>query len=156
MIQLETNLEESNRERIWGLDLYRSIAIILVVFTHGAYLLEKTPFEGFPFIKMLDGVDLFFVLSGFLIGGILLKDITSTSGIGFKKLFNFWKRRWLRTLPNYYLILLINYLFIKNKIIIENITQFNWKFLFFYKTSVSRFAVSFGNLGAYQLKNGSI
>ena len=47
---------------------------------------------------------IFFVLSGFLIGGILIK-IINTQGINFKIILNFWKRRWFRTLPNYLLIL---------------------------------------------------
>lgn len=53
------------------------------------------------------GVDIFFVLSGFLIGGILLKQIdakkTQPKDFGY-----FLVRRWFRTLPNYYLILVIN------------------------------------------------
>ncbi len=53
-----------------------------------------------------DGVSLFFVLSGFLIGGILIK-ILEKQKPNFKTLINFWKRRWFRTLPNYFLILTI-------------------------------------------------
>ena len=123
----------SNNEttRVFGLDIFRATAIILVVLGHGSYLLNNTRFNGFPYIKMIDGVDLFFVLSGFLIGSILLKEINSKEYFGIKALTKFWKRRWLRTLPNYYLILLANYLVIHYKIIIEDINQFNWTFLFF-------------------------
>lgn len=53
------------------------------------------------------GVDLFFVLSGFLIGGILLKQIDQKR-TKFSHLIIFWKRRWWRTLPNYFLMLLVN------------------------------------------------
>lgn len=52
------------------------------------------------------GVELFFVLSGFLIGGILLRELTQ--GDHRAPLLRFWQRRWLRTLPNYFLFLLIN------------------------------------------------
>lgn len=55
---------------------------------------------------MLDGVSIFFVLSGFLIGQILIKSII-TNGGGFKELFQFWIRRWFRTLPTYFLILIV-------------------------------------------------
>ncbi len=50
------------------------------------------------------GMDMFFVLSGFLIGGILLDSVGSSSD-WVKK---FWMRRWIRTLPNYYLFLALN------------------------------------------------
>ncbi|MEO6347984.1 MAG: acyltransferase [Aquaticitalea sp.] len=53
------------------------------------------------------GVDLFFVLSGYLIGGLMLKEIQK-GHTDFLHLVTFWKRRWLRTLPNYFLILLLN------------------------------------------------
>lgn len=54
----------------------------------------------------LPGVTLFFVLSGYLIGGILIhtleKGRTDVRDIG-----RFWARRWMRTLPAYYVTLLI-------------------------------------------------
>ena len=117
--------------RIFGLDVFRAIAILLVVFGHGSFLLKGTILEGFPYIRMIDGVDLFFVLSGFLIGNILLKKINKSNTFKINDLIHFWKRRWFRTLPNYYLILLLNYIFVKNAIIHEDITQFNVSFLVF-------------------------
>ena len=63
---------------------------------------------------VFDGVSIFFVLSGFLIGGILIK-IIDKNKISSSLMFNFWIRRWFRTLPNYFLILitlsLLNYFF---------------------------------------------
>lgn len=97
-------------KRIFGLDFIRALAISLVVISHASLLVfPKSEHIILIFIKTLGaiGVDLFFILSGFLIGGIILKLIV-TNKIGFNDLFNFWKRRWFRTLPNYYLILLIN------------------------------------------------
>ena len=102
------NTSQSNR--VFGLDFLRSVAICLVVTSHATLLVfpnSITPI--FTVIKILGaiGVDLFFVLSGFLIGGILLKHIelhkTNTND-----LLSFWKRRWLRTLPNYFLVLFLN------------------------------------------------
>src|SRR5690606_11781725 len=53
------------------------------------------------------GVEIFFVLSGFLIGRILFRIFTKTE-FKPKDLNYFLIRRWFRTLPNYYLALLIN------------------------------------------------
>jgi len=115
--------------RNFGLDLFRALAILLVVLSHGKFLLNGTVLENFPYVKMLDGVDLFFVLSGFLIGGILLK--SSSEGLNWQGVSHFWKRRWLRTLPNYYLILLLNFIFISCGIISGDLTVFGWKFFVF-------------------------
>lgn len=55
--------------------------------------------EGIPFLgEMETGVDLFFVLSGFLIGRIYFR----SSQPGNPNLFSFWAARWWRTLPPYY------------------------------------------------------
>ena len=50
----------------------------------------------------MDGVSIFFVLSGFLIGGILFNEFEKNEK---NLLFNFWAKRWLRTLPAYYFTL---------------------------------------------------
>lgn len=63
-------------KRIFGLDFIRALAISLVVISHASLLIfPKSEHEVLIFIKTLGavGVDLFFVLSGFLIGGIILK-----------------------------------------------------------------------------------
>lgn len=94
---VKTELPHGNR--IYGLDIMRAVAIMMVVIEHGSTL-------RFLGVKMGTlGVEIFFVLSGFLIGQILLRDFESE--ISFPKLLNFWKRRWLRTIPVYYLVLLI-------------------------------------------------
>lgn len=84
--------------RIFGLDVLRALAIFLVLFQNAGlnpYSVELGRF----------GVELFFVLSGFLIGNILLKDFENFDGV--KTVKNFWVRRWFRTLPLYYLALLV-------------------------------------------------
>lgn len=93
--------------RIFGLDLMRAVAIVLVVFSHADDLWAAWfPYD--PGLSRVDGVDLFFVLSGYLIGGILLR-YTALEGVPWhRRLLDFWQRRWLRTLPNYYLFLVIN------------------------------------------------
>jgi peptidoglycan/LPS O-acetylase OafA/YrhL len=94
-------------DRNFGLDIVRAIAILVVVEQHGRSIIGPV----FPAINRLgatDGVDIFFVLSGFLIGGILLKSFYEDSVFDVRKYVNFLIRRWLRTLPNYYLALLVN------------------------------------------------
>lgn len=98
------------KQRNFGLDLLRAIAITLVVVSHLTYLfVQESENAIILMIRTLGavGVDLFFVLSGFLIGGILLKKIEN-GRTGFPDLITFWKRRWWRTLPNYFLMLLVN------------------------------------------------
>jgi peptidoglycan/LPS O-acetylase OafA/YrhL len=86
---------------------------MFVVVGHGSFILPPDIMALHRFF-ILDGVSIFFVLSGFLIGGILIKNLNQMQS---KRhfLFNFWLRRWFRTLPNYFLILSIlialNYLF---------------------------------------------
>ena len=73
----------------------RGIAILLVVFYH------NFGFAKYFFFGWL-GVDLFFVLSGFLITDILLKTVNKP---GYFK--NFYAKRFLRIFPLYYLSLII-------------------------------------------------
>jgi len=116
-------------ERKIGLDLLRASAIILVVLGHSSVLLNGTFLEGFPYGKPIDGVDLFFVLSGFLIGSILLKDFNQDATKS--TLFHFWKRRWFRTLPLYFLFLVLNFVFIEMNWIAGDTKQATWHFLAF-------------------------
>ncbi len=53
------------------------------------------------------GVELFFVLSGFLIGGILIRTFMKEDYFSKSALWGFWSRRWFRTLPNYWLLLTV-------------------------------------------------
>jgi peptidoglycan/LPS O-acetylase OafA/YrhL len=122
-------LNPEYESRIFGLDLMRAIAIISVVNAH-AVVLEKAN-TNFPWIKLVDGVELFFVLSGFLIGGILIKLFQKSETFGLKVISRFWIRRWFRTLPNYYLVLILNIIVVYFGIIHEDFSQFNWKFFLF-------------------------
>ncbi|KXX67055.1 acyltransferase [Flammeovirga sp. SJP92] len=96
---------EISKKRIYGLDILRAIAILLVVISHGKYLLPNRTFFLHDMIDF-DGVSIFFVLSGFLIGGILIQLLDQHQPTK-TLLIDFWTRRWLRTLPNYFLILFI-------------------------------------------------
>jgi len=92
----------TDRERQPGLDLLRALAIILVVIYHAGVM-------GFPLAGRVHrfgwiGVDLFFVLSGYLIGGQLLAPLACDQSI---QLGRFFARRGLRILPPYFVILAI-------------------------------------------------
>lgn len=99
-----------NKSRIFGLDLMRAVAIIAVLLGHLPVL---KGFSDNVFVKNVLalsafwGVEIFFVLSGFLIGRILIQKVLSV-GFGGVQLLHFLKRRWFRTLPNYFLVLIIN------------------------------------------------
>lgn len=89
------------------LDTCRALAIALVLFSHGRRLL--TPF--FPGLDVLKfggflGVELFFVLSGFLIGRILLGHLQREHSSAWVR--EFWVRRWARTLPAYWFYVALN------------------------------------------------
>lgn len=116
-------------KRVFGLDLMRALAIIFVVMGHG-WMLDKAN-TGFPWIRLIDGVELFFVLSGFLIGTILIRTFQESPELNLKTLGTFWVRRWFRTLPTYYLILLVNILFVGLGIINEDASKISWRFFLF-------------------------
>ena len=120
-----------SHNRILGLDIVRAVAILLVVSGHGSFILKDTVLDGPWSLPPIDGVDIFFVLSGFLIGGILLHDINDARGFGGHQLLTFWKRRWFRTLPNYYLILAVNYFVATHGIIKADPDAFTWQFIVF-------------------------
>lgn len=84
-----TSIAPSPRQpRFAGLDGLRAIAVALVVVYH---LFPSAMFPG-GFV----GVDVFFVISGFLITSLLLREHESTGRIS---LLEFWKRRARRLLP---------------------------------------------------------
>ena len=103
--EIEVDPRFRNRERQPGLDLLRALAIIVVVVYHAALFGFKLPgrVDRFGWI----GVDLFFVLSGYLIGGQLLAPLARDQRI---KLGRFFTRRALRIMPAYFVVLAIYFL----------------------------------------------
>src|ERR1700704_4259635 len=113
----------TGRERQPGLDLLRAIAIIVVVIYHAGIM-------GFPLPGRVHrfgwiGVDLFFVLSGYLIGGQLLAPLARNQGIN---LGRFFARRALRIMPAYFVVLAIYFLLPSWREYPE-MSQPLWKFL---------------------------
>ncbi|MCY1635507.1 acyltransferase family protein [Marinifilum sp. D737] len=100
MIKIFTN----NTNRLHGLDHLRAIAIILVmIFHYGRGIpdwLEPIKRIGWT------GVDLFFVLSGYLIGFQLLKEFKGNSKINLKR---FYMKRLFRIVPAYLAVLILYY-----------------------------------------------
>ena len=78
---------EPHLGRIPALDGIRALGIILVLFFHGGF-----SWAGGGFF----GVDVFFVLSGFLITGLLVSEYRQNAGIG---LARFWGHRVRRLVP---------------------------------------------------------
>ena len=77
-----------------SLDVLRCVAVLLVLGFHYPY---------YPLWGRLGwiGVDLFFVLSGFLISGLLFQEYKSTGSINFRR---FLIRRGLKIYPSFYLL----------------------------------------------------
>ena len=79
------------------LDILRCIAVILVMFNHSGRWPVVTH-------DLWIGVDLFFVLSGFLISGLLFSEYKTHGSIRFKR---FFIRRGLKIYPAFYVYLLL-------------------------------------------------
>lgn len=93
-----------NKNRILGLDLMRGFPMLNLIYTHGVLIAKNFANEKAYVFFSFDGVTLFFVLSGFLVGTILIKTLEKGE-LGWRNMLDFWIRRWMRTLPNYYLVL---------------------------------------------------
>lgn len=95
-------------DRFLGLDVVRTLAIGCVLLCH-AIMLYGTLFPVTAPVAIAStllgyyGVELFFALSGLLIGGILFQEVLPASG--FRSVGRFLVRRWLRILPAYYAVL---------------------------------------------------
>src|SRR5206468_5942041 len=123
--QSETAIDPrfTHRARQPGLDLLRALAIIVVVIYHAALFGFKLPgrVDRFGWI----GVDLFFVLSGYLIGGQLLAPLSRDRRMN---LGRFFARRVLRIMPAYFVVLAIYFLLPSWREYSE-MSQPLWKFL---------------------------
>ncbi|SDJ12213.1 acyltransferase family protein [Chryseobacterium jejuense] len=90
-------------ERLYGLDHLRTLAIVLVLLFH--YRAFKHP-EWIDTIGRFGwtGVDLFFVLSGFLISGQLFQEMNRKGTISLK---TFYMKRFFRIVPAYFFTLFL-------------------------------------------------
>jgi len=101
-----------SRQHVPALDGVRGLAIVLVLVCHGASVLPESSEFGHAWRHLLEqgayGVDLFFVLSGYLITGILLDTRGDPSYFR-----TFYWRRALRIFPAYYCYLAIVFLVVR-------------------------------------------
>jgi peptidoglycan/LPS O-acetylase OafA/YrhL len=79
------------------LDILRFVAVLVVIIHH-------SPISHFFSVWGWVGVDLFFVLSGFLISGLLFSEYKKRKAISFKR---FFIRRGLKIYPAFYVFLLL-------------------------------------------------
>jgi peptidoglycan/LPS O-acetylase OafA/YrhL len=116
----------AKHRRYASLDLLRALAIVLVVHCHSASGFAEPPLS--TVLKLGGkGVELFFVLSGWLLGRQLVLELERTGKI---ELLRFWARRWMRTLPAYYGVLVV----ISMYILTRNGQPLRPEYLFFGQT----------------------
>lgn len=121
---MQGNVSISNR--LNGLDTLRAFAIIIVLLYH--YMVVVSNEYTFGYVTRIGwmGVDLFFVLSGYLIGNQILSAIANKENFSLK---TFYIRRLLRTLPNYYAVFALYFIF--PAMLTGIATAPVWKFLTF-------------------------
>jgi peptidoglycan/LPS O-acetylase OafA/YrhL len=127
---------ESKHSRLAGLDTLRALAIALVLMSHYNSFVSKGPTFGLLGDIGWAGVDLFFVLSGYLIGNQLLAPAARGESLDLK---TFFARRLLRTLPNYYAVLAV-YLLLPDSPIAGKSMAPAWQFL----TFTQNFGMNYG------------
>lgn len=104
-----------------SINLLRIISCYSIVIFHTIlYLtyLDRYFSESIKFMTLFTSnlwvfVDVFFVISGYLLGGHLLREINQTSSIDIKR---FYLKRILRILPAYYFVLIIYIIIFRNQI----------------------------------------
>jgi peptidoglycan/LPS O-acetylase OafA/YrhL len=96
----------SDRHRLAGLDAVRGIAVLMVLGAH--FDLDVTRIAGPPWVERMlrqwqaagwSGVDLFFVLSGFLISGLLFREYAARGQV---RVGRFLIRRGLKIYPSFW------------------------------------------------------
>src|ERR1039458_3143794 len=94
-----------------SLDAVRALAILLVLAAHGSFLVtgwlhgHGVPSYWLSAPAGCCGVEIFFCLSGYLIGRVLLDLEAAPSALRLPATRTFLIRRWMRTLPLYYIAL---------------------------------------------------
>lgn len=118
-----------NSKRNLGLDIARSTAISCVLIAHSTFFIPSKIND----LLGIFAVEIFFVLSGFLIGKIIIETLVENSSINSLK--EFLIRRWFRTLPLYYLVLFLTSIIkdksipAKNLVFIQNFNENELAFL---------------------------
>lgn len=125
--------------RAAGPDLLRALAILLVMLWHLPRPATPAMLEGLKQYGWT-GVDLFFVLSGYLIGTQLLGRVARGQGVSFRE---FYLKRALRILPAFLVVLAV-YVFLP--VLRENPTmQAPWRFV----TVTMNFGLNYQQTGGF-------
>jgi peptidoglycan/LPS O-acetylase OafA/YrhL len=100
--------ESLRKGRIPQFDVIRGIAILMVMWAHPVLLPARAgifaPISQFGLLVGGTGVDLFFVLSGILIGGLLFREINKYGTLNISR---FWIRRGFKIWPAYYALMAV-------------------------------------------------
>ena len=90
--------------RTFGLDVMRAVGILMVMEEHSFHIIADFVPRGFTLIPYMDKICFFFVLSGFLIGNIIM-NLYNRESFSMRDVGIFWLRRWVRTVPLYLLVI---------------------------------------------------
>jgi peptidoglycan/LPS O-acetylase OafA/YrhL len=97
-----------SQRNIPSLDGLRAVSILLVLLAHSSWFLPGIITQSSPFRFVvgngMHGVAVFFVISGYLITTILLRELANTHSISLRR---FYFRRTLRIFPPYYAFLVV-------------------------------------------------
>ena len=105
------------------IDGLRAIAVVAVIFYHA----QITIFGYQLFKGGFIGVDIFFVISGYLITSIILKELVSTGSFSFKY---FYERRIRRILPALLFVMLVSLPFAKMYLLPVSLIDFSKSILY--------------------------
>jgi len=124
-----------------NLDLLRALAILLVLVAHVSEMWPNLLWRVVRYTELGGyGVDLFFVLSGWLVGGLYWKEQARSGSVDVKR---FVLRRILRTVPCYLVALALAWGAVR--VADPQRAAFDWRYLFFlqnYATTMPYFVVS--------------
>lgn len=96
-------------ERVLGLDLLRLLAVVMVLTSHMPYATDEVSallrcYQWFGKYCGSYGVDLFFVLSGYLVSGLLFKEYQTNRSLS---VVRFYARRAWKIYPSFYVLLAV-------------------------------------------------
>ena len=109
------SLKLKNRPEVNGL---RALAVLAVVIYHAKINFKEYEFLSGGFV----GVDVFFVISGYLISSLIFKEIQNKKKFNF---YNFYLRRARRILPALFFVIATSYIFFSTLLIYSPLVEFS-------------------------------
>lgn len=139
--------------RLLQLDVVRGLSILMVLVTHQAVYPEAHGWLYAPVVLLHDigwsGVDVFFVLSGYLVGGLLMREFQETQTL---QVGRFLARRAFKVWPTYF-VFLFSYFAVRVALPNETGSTFGaraaylWSHHWANVLQVQNYVASTGNLG---------